>query len=245
MVSHARPDRAMSAIAMAVSTALALVGVALPGAEANAGPSHRPPVLAFDSVSIFVEQNATDGDTEVVIQGVVADEGFRQLTIDTPDGRRIVAAHSHDPSIMGLREFHFESPEPAGETILAAYPEGIYRFRARTHDGRKYAASAELSHELPPAATILFPGEDQEVGAEALTIHWSAGDGLSGIILELENESADPEQSLTIALPADTTSFDVPPAFLAPGAEMQVGIGTIAENGNIVFVEIAFTTAEE
>ena len=52
------------------------------------------------------------------------------------------------------------------------------------------------------------------------------------------------EQALTVNLPPHVTSFRVPAAFMRPGSEFQVGVHTIADNGNIVAVESAFTTAE-
>ena len=66
--------------------------------------------------------------------------------------------------------------------------------------------------------------------------------GAAQILLELENESADPEQVLTFNLPADATSFEVPAVLMAAGASYQLSIGTVAGNGNRVFVEVAFQT---
>ena len=60
--------------------------------------------------------------------------------------------------------------------------------------------------------------------------------------MELENEFVDPEQAMTFNLPADATSFEVPAALIAPGSSYQLGIGTVSDNGNQVFVEIEFET---
>jgi hypothetical protein len=57
-------------------------------------------------------------------------------------------------------------------------------------------------------------------------------------------ESADPEQTLTVNLPASITSFDVPAALLVPGAEYQVRIAAVGRNGNITVTETTFSTAE-
>ncbi len=37
---------------------------------------------------MYVEQNATDGDTEVVISGTAGDEGLRRLYIKSPARER-------------------------------------------------------------------------------------------------------------------------------------------------------------
>ena len=63
-------------------------------------------------------------------------------------------------------------------------------------------------------------------------------------MLEFENESADPERALVIDLPPGATSYRIPANLLPPGGEFQIGIHSVARNGNIVVVESAFKTAE-
>lgn len=202
------------------------------------------PVSEFEVAEIRVEQNATDGDTEVVMVAKPGDDGLRRFWIRTPDRRRVIDADSLDRSIMGMREFVFESPEPPGEAILASYPEGRYKFFGVSVTGERFTSFAYLSHQLTAAAVILTPAQDAVVDGTSLTIEWSAVPGVREYIVEIENESTDPEQSLRVNLPPDATSFPVPAALLAPGSDMQVGIGTVGDNGNIVFTEVTFSTAE-
>jgi hypothetical protein len=204
---------------------------------------HPPkPVSPFEISEIRVEQNATDGDTEVVIFAKGGDDGFRHFTVRSPDGRHIVATYSLDPTVRGQRELLFESPEPPGEAILAAYPAGTYHFKGHTHEGERFASTARLSHQLPPQTVILSPQDESTIAAGPLLIQWSAVPGVEQILLELENESTNPEQVLTFNLPSDATSFEVPAALMAPGASYQLSIGTVAANGNRVFVEVGFET---
>jgi hypothetical protein len=207
-------------------------------AEASAAPSR------FDEASIVVERNATDGDTEVVMTGTGGDEGLRQLTIITPDDRRVLLLSSADPTIMGIREFAFESPEREGDAILAAYPEGAYKFRGVSVTGERFRSRDRLSHHLPEPTVITNPVQDAVVGTNALTIRWAAVPGAAEYQLEFENESIDPEQVLTVNLPAHRTSFKVPSSLLVPGSDYQVGVATVGQNGNIVVVETTFATAE-
>ena len=215
--------------------------VAVPGFPAAIAEAAEP----FDTAEIYVERNATDGDTEIVIEAVGGDEGLCHFRVIAPGGREIFHFDSNDRSTGGLREFLVESPEPPGDAILAAYPEGLYRFRGRTCEGQGFAGADWLAHRVPAATVITSPPADSEVdGDNGVVIAWSAVPGVAEYILELENESANPEQSLTLNLPADTTRFRVPAHWIANGAEYQVGVATVARNGNVVFTEIQFTTAD-
>lgn len=217
-------------------------GLAMAVAAAVAGADEPP--TPFEEAFMIVEQNATDGDTEVVISGTAGDEGLRRLTIKGPDGQTMTTllAANNTP---GMREFAFETPEPPGEAVLAFYPEGKYVLRGVSTTGEVFRSVLRLSHDLPPAVTILHPAADAELPArQALTIQWSAVPGIAEYVLEFENETEDREQALTINLAPDVTSFRIPASLMVPGGEFQVGVHTVAENGNIVAVESTFTTAE-
>lgn len=211
--------------------------------DASAAQRHQLPT-PFEEASIIVEQNATDGDTEVVIEGRPGDDGLKLLYIQSPDRRNVATLIAPDPSTFGQRVFRFESPEPPGEAVLAAYPEGRYTFIGVSTTGERFRSTADLSHDLPGETTILYPPDEATIPATELTIQWSAVTGIREYVLEFENESADPEQTLTLNLPPETTSFVVPPSLLVPGADYQIGIHTVGENGNIVAIESTFSTAE-
>ena len=217
-----------------------MVGLALAAGSAGAGADPAE----FEEATMYVEQNATDGDTEVVIAGTAGDDGLRLLQIKWPD-REVVTTLIADRSTLGMREFHFESPEPPGEAVLAAYPEGRYVLAGVSTAGDRFRSVLTLSHDLPPETTILWPADEAEVPArEPLTIQWSQVPGIEKFVLEFENESADPERTLTLDLPPGATSFRIPARLLPAGSEFQIGIHTVAENGNIVAVESTFTTAD-
>ncbi len=199
----------------------------------------------FEEASMIVEQNATDGDTEVVIFGVASDEGLRLLRIKSPDGRKVATLLAPDPTTLGIREFLFESPEPPGEAILAAYPEGRYVLYGESVSGEVFRSVLTLSHDLPAPVTILHPADEAELPAgEPLVIRWSKVPGIAEYVIEFENETEDREQALTINLPPNRTSYRIPGNLLPAGGEFQIGIHTVAENGNIVAVESTFTTEE-
>jgi hypothetical protein len=197
----------------------------------------------FEVATINVERNATDGDTEVVLSIKPGDEGLKYLAVRAPNKRPIIDTYSLDRSVMGMREFELESPEPPGSAILAAYPQGTYRFTGLSTSGEWFYGEAQLSHQMPAETVIMSPAEGAEIVAGPLRLEWSAVPGLRKVVVELENESTDPEQVLSVELPPDATSLDVPAAFIRPGSDYQLGVATVGTHGNITVVEITFTTA--
>ena len=83
----------------------------------------------FAFAKVHFEQNATDGDVEVVFEIKGGDEGLANLRVVSPDGRIVIDFTAPDASTLGIRQFRFESPEPKDiEGLKTAYPEGVYTF---------------------------------------------------------------------------------------------------------------------
>lgn len=189
------------------------------------------------------EQNASDGDVEVVFNVKGPSEGLARLVVVAPDGRSVLDLRAPDASTLGLRQFVFESPEPKDVAALkAAYPEGEYRFSATTISGKTLSGAHGLSHALPPTAGFVQPAAHAEGVAAPLEIRWSAPPGLEAIKLEIGNGDLDVHFEAT--LPGDTRSFRLPDAFVKPGSEYDLAIGTVGKDGNISFVETSFRLAK-
>jgi hypothetical protein len=226
--------RRFSAIHAGIFAASALVPALSSAGWKNVGQ--------FEYATIHVERNATDGDTEIVITAKpLSDLGLKTFAVLSPRWRKVAEVAAPARS-RGLRELLFETPEPEDSAILASYPEGGYLYFGVAPNGRQFLGSAELSHDLPAATAILSPTDGQEVPVGPLTVHWADVPDAAQYIFEFENESADPEQSFTLNLPAGINSFEVPAALVVAGSDYQVGVATVHENGNVVFVEAAFTT---
>lgn len=196
----------------------------------------------FENAEIHLEQNVTDGDAEAVFTIKVEEGGLSSLLVIAPDGRRLTRLESRNKRNLGSREILLESPEPGVDQVLAAYPEGTYRFVGKTFDGEELAAEGELSHAFPEPANVTFPAEGGTVPVVGLIIQWEPVAGATGYLLELEQEEL--ESELTVSLPASATSFSPPAGWLVPGEETVVGIGSLGENGNRTFVEVVFNTAQ-
>jgi hypothetical protein len=199
--------------------------------------------VEFEGAAVRLEQNATDGDNEVVFEIKSGTTGVERLSVVAPDGRTVFDLTS-PPSGLGLRQFVIESPEPKDRAaIQKAFPAGTYVVRGHMVDGRDLESSAVLSHELPATAGFVHPAVDAEdVPVENLVIRWKGVAGIAGYEIEVEDEEAG--TVVTARLPARATSFVVPAGFLEAGGDYVLAIGTVATDGNKSFVETSFMTAE-
>jgi hypothetical protein len=240
----------MSRRSLAAAAALVL-GVFHLALAAGAQPAAT--ASRFAAAKIRFEQNATDGDVEVVIEVVGRKEGLAKLKVVAPDGRTVIdfnapstpAGNGAEPSSgTGIRQFLFESPEPTDvAAVKAAYPAGEYAFTGATVSGTLLESKATLSHQLPATTAFVSPkAEAENVPTANLIIRWAPVPGVSGYALELTHE--DSGASVEARLPASATSFSVPNGFLAPGESYQLGIGTVSADGNASFVETEFGTAD-
>lgn len=227
-------------LCLSMSAALVLIPGARPGDAAAQTATADP----FAVASVRFEQNATDGDVEVVFDAKGGDDGLAYLEVISPDGRTVVEFNAPDASTLGIRQFRMETPEPTDVAALkAAYPEGNYQFRGRTISGKMLAATSNLSHRLPATVRIATPApEATNVAVANAKITWRAVPGVARYIVEIEQDELG--TNIVAVLPRGTTSFAVPEGFLMPGTEYEVAIGTVDEGGNISFVETSFTTAK-
>ena len=195
----------------------------------------------MSDAEIYFEQNATDGDAEVVISATSGRVGFKTLTVTAPN-KRIVAQFQAGDSKLGLRQVQLESPEPDDvQAVKNDYPEGEYSFAGTTIAGVKLTGTATLSHVLPPVAQFVHPTPDAEgIDFKSLKIQWKNPSEMDAIIVVIEQEDDGLEVSAT--LPGDAESFAVPAGFLQPDTEYKLAIGTVAEDGNTSFVEAEFQT---
>ncbi len=198
----------------------------------------------FPTASVHFEQNATDGDVEVVFNIKAEDEGLSDLLIVSPDGRSVVDLKAPEPSTLGIREFNFESPEPPDvDSLKAAYPEGVYAFFGTTSSGDNLAGRSSLSHRLPGTAEFIHPASENEgLSITEPKLSWTRVEDMAYYILEIEQDELN--MNLTVFLPTSTTSFTLPDGLLLPGEEYELAIGTVSGEGNISFVETGFTASE-
>jgi hypothetical protein len=226
-----------------IAGAVCLVIGCAHSSRALAQPIEQP--KSFPVAKVKFEQNATDGDVEVVFEISARREGLTKLIVASPDGLMVIdfTSAKSKPVASGIRQFIFESPEPTDTAALkAAFPEGVYTFEGQTESGQKLQGEAKLSHKLPATTRVKFPQKDaQDIPTKNMTITWEPVHDAVAYLIELEQEESN--TTITASLPAPATTFAVPEGFLRPGMEYTLGVGTVSKAGNISFVEMDFTTA--
>ncbi len=195
----------------------------------------------FEKVRVYFEQNVGDQDAEVKFEVTGGEAGLATLKVTAPDGRTVIDFKASD-SKLGIRHLILESPEPKNDgRVQADFPAGAYEFTGSTLGGAKLQGQATLSHNLPAPTSFVRPRPDEKnVPVKGLKLRWSAVRNLSATVVIIEQEKTGRE--IRVNLPGDATAFAVPDAFLNPGTEYKLAIGTVSNNGNASFIETAFTT---
>ena len=182
---------------------------------------------------MIFEQNETDGDAEVVIFAK-ADEGMSHFLIFDPRGERRVDLESQGRRDLGLAQFRLESAEPSIAAVKRAYPQGTYTFLARTVSGRFLRGTVSFTHALLPAPSFTPTGEEG-LDPDDVEVAWTAVPGAAAYIVEIEQD--DLGNNLTATVGPDVTSLAIPPGFLKPGTEYEVGVSTVTAAGNVAVAE--------
>jgi hypothetical protein len=198
--------------------------------------------VPFPIASVHFEQNATDGDVEVVFRVKGGKEGLAKLAVVSPDGRAVIDFTAPNASTLGIRQFRFETPEPRDvESLQSAYPEGVYAFSGATASGDKFRSEATLKHTLPATASFLWPKAGaRDVSAANLEMAWTPVADLAAYIITIKALKSD--GSIEARLPASAATFSIPDGFLRPNTEYKLAIGTVSAEGNISFAETTFAT---
>ena len=197
----------------------------------------------FEMATVSLEQTMQDADIEIKFDAIGGKAGLSTLKVVAPDGRTIID-FSGSGSKLGMRHLTFESPEPAKAEgkLQSDLPEEVYKFTARTTDGKTLQSDATLSHKLPDPTAFLRPRPDEEnVPVKGLQIRWKPVKDGAGLAFILEQEVTGRE--IRAELPPTVTSFTVPDGFLTAGTEYKVSIATVSKLGNRSVHETGFTTA--
>ena len=226
---------------LTVAAAVALVyGAAAPPASA----------ARLADAAMFFEINDTDGDAG--IQLFLDGEGWRRMKVFDPDGNKILDFQGKGSiGLQGITELFFESAEPSFdvqslEELLGLFPEGLYRFRGTTSDGRPLNGKARLTHHLPGAPLLVSPVDGEAVDPENAVFEWvevadPPGSEIVAYEVIIGCEEADALDFFAEVGP-DVTSITAPPELLGQGGEeCKWEVLALEESGNKTISETEFS----
>lgn len=204
----------------------------------------------LSDTAIRIEINDTDGDAG--IQVFLDGEGWDTMQMIGPNGVEFSVLAEGSVGFQGITEFFFESAEPSFEDqsleeLLELFPEGVYRFRGATTDGRALRGRARLTHALPDGPVQLSPVDGEEVDPDDAVFTWQEvadPPGSEIVAYEIVIECEEPEFTKIIAqVGADVTSITMPPEILnQDGAdECKWEVLAIEESGNQTISETEFS----
>jgi hypothetical protein len=232
---------ASAALAIAVGAALGWQGLASasPGSSGNGvARSSAAKQIRFEQHDLYIEYNATAGDAGLQL-GADA-ENWKRFTLYDTQGKVLIHISSrgrlHDP--FGLSELFLEASEPSFTQIPFAvfkrrFPEGEYRFRGVTNDGRTLVGSDNLSHLIPGAPRVTSPTKGALVDPNGFTISWEPVTKPAGVqIVTYQVIVNQGDRELSMYVPPGVTSVSIPGEFLEPGTNTGGEILARDKSGN-------------
>jgi hypothetical protein len=228
----------------------------------GAGPCRADNAVPLKEAKLIIEHNATDLDTG--FQGFIDSESWSEITVAGPDGEVLRFEGLGRLRDLGLTELFFETVEPENgdvpiETMLALLPEGEYVFTGVGMESGEATGTtigaAHFSHAIPAGPVLEQPADGATVDTEDMVVRWSpvtktiGGEDIAIVAYQLIIErDIDPHPimigkfGLSVHLPPDVSSFEVPEDFLEAGTAYKWEVLAIADNGNQTLSSGAFST---
>ena len=219
----------------------------------------------FDDAEIFFELNNTDGD--LGIHASIDGEPWRDLEIENHRERMNLKIRAFGRMRrQGLTQLDFESAEPPFSELDPAaffrrFPEGIWEISGTTIEGDELESEVLVSHVMAaPPANVTLSGVAAAPDCDAdplpavgtpVVISWDPVTtshptiGKTGPVevvryqLVVEREEPTP-LSISIELPPDVTSFEIPEDFTDLGEEFKFEILVREATGNQTAIESCF-----
>jgi len=244
---------ASAALAITAGTVLGAGGLASAssgraGNEVARVSANKP--IRFEQHDLYIEFNATAGDAGLQL-GADA-ENWRRFTLYDTAGKVLIQIGAlgrlHRP--FGLSELFLEASEPAFADVpfnvfKRRFPEGTYRFKGVTMNGRTLVGSDRLTHLIPRAPRVTSPTEGAFVDPNGFTVSWDPVTKPVGVqIATYQVIINQGDRELSMYVPPDVTSVTIPGEFLEPGTKTGGEILARDKGGNQTITALpAFRTS--
>jgi hypothetical protein len=233
--------RRLGAVASLTLVAVSAGAVAATGGGGTSGPSaealKRKP-LQFEQHELYIEYNATAGDTG--LQLAADAEDWRRFELIDTEGKVLIDIHARGRlrRPFGLSELFLEASEPPFKKVPFAtfkkrFPKGTYRFKGVAGNGRRLVGSDRLSFVVPAAPKVTFPTRGAEVDPDGFTLTWEPVTKPAGVkIATYQVIVSQGDRELSMYLPPSATRATIPGEFLEPGTETGGELLAREKSGN-------------
>ncbi len=238
---------ASATLAIAAGTVLGSGGLASAssgsaGNEVARASANKP--IRFEQHDLYIEYNATAGDAGLQL-GADA-ESWRRFTLYDTQGKVLIhigaRGRLHDP--FGLSELFLEASEPAFTKVpfnvfTRRFPEGTYRFRGVSSNGRTLVGADHLSHLVPAAPDVTSPAGGALVDPNGFTVSWDPVTKPAGVqIVTYQVIINQGDRELSMYVPPEVTSVTVPGELHEPGTKTGGEILARDKSGNQTITEL-------
>ncbi len=200
--------------------------------------------------AIYIEINETDGDAGIHV--FLDGDGWDSMQMISPNGIEFSVLAESSVGLQGITEFFFESAEPSFEEqsleeLLELFPQGVYKYRGTTTEGRRLTGRARLTHALPAGPVLVFPIDGEEIDPEDAEFSWQPvadppGSEIVGYEIVVGCEEPDFIEYVAQVGP-DVTSVTVSPEILGQedADECKWEVLAIEASGNQTLTESEFS----
>lgn len=227
-------------------------------AAAGAGSSDRAPGKAtaakkkakkYEDSELFIEIHGTDGDAGLHMD--VGGDAWRRLHVTNPKNKRILDVRAKSKlGEHGLAGVMIESSEPAFDELPFArfkrrFPEGKYRFKGKTIEGRTMKGTDRLSHDVPKTPVVTSPADGGNVDPGGFVFRWEPATDKKVEIVRYQLTVSDedhPNGEVVIEVGPGVTSATIDGEYLVPGTQYAAELIALERSGNQTILALEFKT---
>lgn len=219
---------------------LALTGAVAGAVQAGSGDGGKAAArnaIEFEAHDLYIETNSTDRDAG--LQLFLDGEEWRHFKLLDTNGDTMIDLNTKGKvRKVGLSELFLEASEPSFDEVPLSkfkrqFPEGKYRFRGETPDGRKMVGADRLSHLIPDGPNLTFPTKDSTLDPDGFVVTWDPVTTPAGVdIVTYQVIVEQGKREFSMYLPGDATSGTIPGEFLEPDTKTAGEVLAREKSGN-------------
>jgi hypothetical protein len=217
-----------------------LVGAAVAATGGGASSDGRAAAKnpkEFEAHDLYIETNDTDKDAG--LQLFADAEQWKHFKLLDKNGDTMININTKgNVHKVGLSELFMEASEPSFDEVPFSkfkkqFPEGKYRFRGETVEGRELVGSDKLSHLIPDGPNLTFPTKSSTLDPDGFVVRWDPVTKPAGVdIVTYEVIVEQGDRTFDMYVPGKATKATISGEFLQPGKKTAGEVLARDKSGN-------------